>query len=556
MRNRLLFPALVGLAACAHTGARPAAEPAPAAAEPAAAPAVAAAPAAPAVAPARTDSGAAAVPVAPPAAAPAAAPAPAPVPAARDTMAEDTSDAAFLDTLQTMSFDSAPPSRPAPPAASQVAPAPADATAVGRTPMFDIDVANYAANERVQWYLDYFRGRARDHFSVYLARLGRWDAMLRSKLQAARLPQDLEFMALIESGLNPNAVSRRRAVGMWQFMSWTGKRYGLTVDSYLDERRDPWLATDAAIRMISELNDQFGSLYLAAAAYDAGPGKIQRGLNRFALEGHEGNDRYFALADERFLRRETRDYVPKIIAAAMIAKEPEKWGFVNVDRWSPLTYDSIRVTDAVGLDVLARLSDTTQEALEELNPQLVRRMTPPGRTVWVRVPAGKADSAGARLAALPPERWITHREHFVARGETLGGIAARYRVSVDDILGANRGVRARALRVGQILTIPTTGIRAADRRLYASSGVSRSARKTASSRYLLSTAARLPASRPTPVRAAAPAAGGQRTPVVRAGESAWTIARKFQVKLGALLNANGLTKTSRIKPGQTLRIPG
>ena len=534
MRTLLVLPTLVGLAACAHAGARPA--PAAAPRESAEAPAVVAATAPPAAQPAQPDSGHAAATPAPAASTPlptGAAPAPG------DTAAADSADEAFLDTLRTMSFDSATGAAPVAAEHKETAP-PGPIPSTPTPPMFDIEVANYAANERVQWYLDYFRGRARDHFETYLARLGRFDVMLRSKLQAAKLPQDLEYMALIESGMNPNAVSRRRAVGLWQFMSWTGKRYGLTVDPWVDERRDPWLATDAAIRMISELNDQFGSLYLAAAAYDAGPGKIQRGLNRFALDGQEGNDRFFALADERFLRRETRDYVPKIIAAAMIAKEPEKWGFLNIDRWSPLTFDSMRVGDAVGLDVLARLADTTQEAMEELNPQLVRRMTPPGRTVWVRVPKGKAESAAARLAVLPPELRITHREHYVARGETLGAIAMRYRVSVDDILSSNRGLRARSLQVGQRLVIPTTGVRPAIRTASASA----TPRRAAPRRYLLSTAARLPA------------AGTLRVHVVRAGESAWGIARKFQVELGALLRENGLTKASLIKPGQTLRIPG
>jgi membrane-bound lytic murein transglycosylase D len=317
------------------------------------------------------------------------------------------------------------------------------------------------------------------------------------------------------------------------------------VDPWVDERRDPWRATEAAIRMISELNQQFGSLYLAAAAYDAGPGKIQRGLHRYDLAGHEGNDLFFALADERFLRRETRDYVPKIIAAAMIAKEPEKWGFTGIERWVPLRYDSIRVTDAVGLDVLARLSDTTQEAMEELNPQLVRRVTPSGRTVWVRVPVGRADSAAQRLGVLPPERRVTHREHYVSSGETLGGIAMRYRVSVDDILGANRDVRPRSLRVGQRLVIPTAGILPASRASYASAAPRRPAAARAAPRqYMLSTAARLPTT------------GTRRVHIVQSGESAWTISRKFQVPLGALLRENGLTKRSLIKPGQAIRIPG
>ncbi len=377
--------------------------------------------------------------------------------------------------------------------------------------------------------------------------VGRYEALVRARLRAARMPQDLVYLAVIESGMNPNAVSRRRAVGMWQFIAGTARRYGLTVDPWVDERRDPWKSTDAAIRMLSELEDRFGSLYLAAAAYDAGPGKIQRGLNRYDFGETQGNDLFFALSDERFLRRETKDYVPKLIAAAILAKEPARWGFTDVERWAPLTYDSIQVSYAVGLDVLARLADTTQEAMEELNPQLVRRVTPPGRTAWVRVPLGREDSAAARLAVLPPDKRLTHVEHWVSRGETLGGIAMRYRVSVEDILAANRGVRARALRIGQHLVIPTSGVRGSRSALAARSDAPRPSRSSlARSRYLLSTEARLPAAAPS---------GGPRVHVVREGESMWTISRQYQVPLDSLLRQNGLTRRSLIKPGMSIRIP-
>ena len=413
----------------------------------------------------------------------------------------------------------------------------------------------YATNERVQYYIDYFRGRARDHFEVYLDRLGRWESLVRAKLIAAHMPQDLVYLAVIESGMNPLAVSRRRAVGLWQFMAPTGRRYGLTVDSWMDERRDPWRATDAAIRMLSELNDRFGSLYLAAAAYDAGPGKIERGLDRYDF-GRQGNDLFFALADERFLRRETRDYVPKLIAAAMIAKEPEKWGFDHVDRWDPLRYDSVEVDDAVGLDVVARLADTTTDAILELNPQFIRRVTPPSRTVWVRVPRGRADSAAARLAVLPPEHRVTFVEHAVARGETLGQIAAHYHVTVDLILSSNRGVKPRSLTVGRVLIIPTSGIapsRWSSRRGLAGTRSAAGLRRTPP--VLLSSVARV--SRKHSAAPPAAAATGSRTVhIVRAGESAYSIARTFGVPLDALLKSNGLTKHSRIKVGQAIRIPG
>jgi membrane-bound lytic murein transglycosylase D len=546
MRKSLILPTLLGLAACARAGGGPMPSPVTSVAPLPAPPAAAAPPGAPAL---RADSGRA--PTTPRQATPSF-----PTPTARSTVHDTSSDAAFLDTLRFLSADSAIAARQAAPGGAgreettRLAAGPPPASA----PAYDIEVAAYASNDRVRYYLDYFAGRARGHFQIYLARLGRYDALLRSRLQAAHLPQDLVYMALIESGMNPNAVSRRRAVGLWQFIAGTGKRYGLTVDPWVDERRDPWRATEAAIRMISELNDQFGSLYLAAAAYDAGPGKIQRGLNRYDLGGRAGNDRFFALADERFLRRETRDYVPKIIAAAIIAKEPEKWGFGPIEPWRPLRFDSVRVADAVGLDVLARLADTSQEAMEELNPQLVRRVTPPGRTVWVRVPPGRSDSMAARLAVLPPDRRVSHFDHDVSRGETLGAIASKYHVSVDDILGANRGVRPRSLSVGQRLVIPTPGLRPAVRPAYAEAAThgraagprlvaAGRAARPAPSRYLLSTAARLPNT------------GTRRVHIVRSGESVWIISRQFQVPLEGLLRENGLTRRSLIKPGQALRIP-
>lgn len=547
MLKRLCVLALIGLAGCAHRGAG--GGPEPVAPEQAGSQLAAASDSGPpvVVAPAADSAGASS------ASSQAAAPSPSTtVPAKHDT----STDAAFLDTLHTLTADSALATRPAPPAAAArpdsaplMAPhvlAAVTATAPGPAPesvaRWDIQVDKYAANERVQYYLDYFRTRGRDHFVVYLARLGRYEALVRAKLQAARLPQDLVYLALIESGMNPNAVSRRRAVGMWQFIAETGRRYGLTVNPWVDERRDPWLATDAAIRMISELNDRFGSLYLAAAAYNAGPGKIQRGLNRYDFGEVQRNDLYFALADERFLRRETRDYVPKLIAAALICKQPEKWGFDHIERWDPLRFDSMQVAGAVGLDVLARLADTTLEGMEDLNPQLVRDVTPPGRTVWVRIPVGRGDSAAARLAVLAPQRRLTHVDHYVSRGETLGQIAMMYHVSVDDIVGANRGVRARSLRPGQRLVIPTSGGRRAVSVSYASAAPRRAA-ATSRPGYLLSTAARLREG------------GTRRVHIVQPGESPWTISRQFQVPLDALLKENGLNKRSLIKPGQTIRIP-
>jgi membrane-bound lytic murein transglycosylase D len=543
---RLAALAILGCAGTLACSRQPPVAVAPAPAPPAA-PAVAAAP--PLAAPPEAAGTASAVAAGTTVGSPSAAP-------ASDTVSEDE----FLDTLRSLSADSA--ARPREQLSAEVVRLeaaalfgpPSAATSAAAT--WDIDVATYAQNGRVQAYIEYFTGPARRHFEIYLSRLARYEPMIRERLRDGGLPQDLVYLALIESGMNPNAVSRSRAVGMWQFIQPTGVRYGLDVDPWVDERRDPFLSTDAAVRFLRELNNRYGSLYLAAAAYNSGPGKIDRGLNRYDFGALAGNDVFFALAEEPYLRRETKDYVPKLIAAAIIAKQPERYGFTAIVPLAPLVYDSVRVTDAVGLDVLARLSDTTQSALEDLNPQLVRRLTPPGRTVWVRVPVGRAATVPARLATVPARERITHLVHVIRRGETLGAISRLYHVSVDDITTANRGLAPRALRIGRELVIPTSGVTSAIRSIArGESRASTSARRPARAGAVATR--RAATVRRTPVLASVVPTVTRRTVhVVRSGETLSAIAVRFGVPLTSLLEANRLTMRSRIKPGDAIRIPG
>ena len=329
---------------------------------------------------------------------------------------------------------------------------------VGETPTFDIDVTSYAANRRVLQYLEFFQVDARDRFAIWLSRLTRYEGMIRERLRAKGLPEDLVYLTLIESGLSNSAVSRARAVGMWQFVAGTARLYGLTVDPWVDERRDPFKATDAAVNYLSDLVQRLGSVYLAAAAYNAGEGRITRGVRRLPGESDSLTDEtFFQLADRRYLRRETRDYVPKLIAAALVAKQPDRYGFTDIPPVPPLAFDEIRVPDATGLDVLAQLADTTTAALLELNPQFVRGVTPPGREVTVRVPRGRGTLVAERFDTLPVTARITFVDHYVARGQTLSDIAHQYRVSLTTIQGANPWLKPRALRVGQRLIIPMSG---------------------------------------------------------------------------------------------------
>jgi len=398
---------------------------------------------------------------------------------------------------------------------------------------FDIDVSTFAGNRRVLEYLEFFQLDARDRFEIWLSRLGRYEGMIRERLRARGLPEDLVYLTLIESGLSNTAVSRARAVGMWQFIAGTGRMYGLEIDPWLDERRDPFKATDAAVSHLQDLVQRLGSVYLAAAAYNAGAGRIEREIARLPGEPDSVDDQtFFEIADRRNLRRETRDYVPKLIAAALIAKQPARYGFTDIQRMPPLLFDEVSIPDATGLDVLARLADTSVAALLELNPQFVRGITPPARTVVVRVPRGTGAGVAERYADLPINERVTFVDHYVTTGQTLSGIAQRYRVTVTMLQAANPHLRAHALRVGQRIIVPMSG-RVVPRAAWSVPPEPRVRRVSSRLRTV---------------------SYGTRHRVA-AGETASAIARQHGVGLAALLEANDLTMRSVIRPGDVLRIP-
>ena len=395
---------------------------------------------------------------------------------------------------------------------------------------FDIDITSFAANQRVLEYLRFFQVDARDRFEIWLSRLGRYEGMIRERLRNKGLPEDLVYLTLIESGLSNTAVSRARAVGMWQFMSATGRLYGLQIDPWMDERRDPFKATDAAVNHLADLVQRFGSVYLAAAAYNAGAGHVARGVRRLPGQTDTLTDHiFFELRDRRYLHRETRDYVPKLIAAALIAKQPARYGFTGIEGMAPLVFDEVLVPDATGLDVLARLADTAVAALLELNPHFVRGITPPGRSVTVRVPRGRGGIVAEGYAELPVNERITFVDHYVTRGETVGQIALRYGVSQAMIEGANPRLQPRALRVGQRIIVPMSG------------------------RVVPPSAWSVPPE--TRYRRVASAGPGGRTYRVRRGDTLTSIARSFRVRLSTLLSVNGLTMGSTIRAGEVIRIP-
>ena len=377
-------------------------------------------------------------------------------------------------------------------------------------PTYDIDVESFADRDRVMYYEDYFLGPARERFNIWLGRKPLYEGMIRERFRALGIPEDLVYLALIESGFSNTAVSRANAVGMWQFIASTARNYDLKIDTWVDERRDPFKATEAAGRHLRDLYERFGSWYLAAAAYNGGPGRVSRGIQRLGGAAETPSDEtFFDLSERRYLRRETRDYVPKLIAAVLVAKEPLRHGFDSIPEYPPFVFDEVTVPDATGLDVLAQLADTTARALMDLNRHYVRGVTPPDRTSIVRVPRGTGTKVAQRYLELPPGERVNFVEHKIRRGDTLGEIAQGYGVSVALIRAANNNVDPRRLRIGQRLVIPVS----AAARTRATQG--RAPRPTAS-------------------------VSGVRYHTVRSGESLWTISQRYSVRINDIRRWNGI----------------
>lgn len=323
--------------------------------------------------------------------------------------------------------------------------------------------ATLLARPEVARYLRYFTGPGRDRMARWLSRGTRYRSQIESGLDKEGLPEEFAYLPLIESGFSNTAVSKAGAVGMWQFIPETARAYGLRVDGWVDERRDADRATDAAIRHIRDLSRTFGDPLLAAAAYNGGTGRVSRSLARLRglpLGGDSlpGRD-FFALAGQGLLARETRDYVPQLLAAAEIGRDPSRYGF-SVDTLAPLAVDSVRVGRSIDLGRAERALGLDQLTLAALNPHFVRGVTPPGGS-WLRVPAG-AEGVESRLAALPSVVAARHESRArvlgtlvrVKRGETLRDIALRHGVDERALRRVNALPAWYRLRAGQALRLP------------------------------------------------------------------------------------------------------
>jgi membrane-bound lytic murein transglycosylase D len=380
-------------------------------------------------------------------------------------------------------------------------------------PRFDFPVVE---NDKVRYFIDYFSGRARGTFKLWLERSGRYLPMMRRIFAEAGLPQDLAYLAMVESGFNDKAYSWAHAVGPWQFIASTGKRFGLQSDWWRDERRDPEKATRAAASFLASLYDQFdGDWYLAVASYNAGPGKLRQAIKRYKTRD------FWQLCRGKYLRTETKNYLPKLLAALIIAKQPHKYGFDDLDYQQPLEYDTAVLPSSTDLEVIARLSGSDYQLIKRLNPELRRWCTPPGgKDYEVRLPAGSATGFVAGYAELPKNQRANYVRHKIRSGDTLLALAARYGVRVKDIRRLNSVRNSRTLQIGRNLIVP----------------LNPSASGKAPLRELKDDYKRSRRSYYT----------------VRSGDSLWSISRRFGVSEKQLRVWNRLGWSNVIQPGQRL----
>ena len=366
-------------------------------------------------------------------------------------------------------------------------------------------------NAPVEALIDYFVAKERERFGMWIARSGRYLPMIQRIFRERGLPEELAYTAMIESGFSPRAVSRVGAKGMWQFMEATGRRYGLVIDRWLDERLDPVKSTMAAAEYLGDLYGLFGHWFLAQAGYNAGEARVGRAIQRARTSD------FWALTQTRHLPDETKLFVPQILAAAVITRAPTRYGF-DVTLESPLAYDEVTTRRALDFDTIATLAGVSVEQIRDLNPALLARITPPFGSYTLRLPPGTGARFEAALQAAPPSSlptWVVHR---IGRNQSLAEIARLYRVTTQRLSELNHLPSGR-LRGIRELVVPAVVA-------------------------------------PSVVHVAQAASGGgaPRVVVVRKGDTLFAIAARYRVTPQALARLNGMDLDDPLAVGARLRL--
>ncbi|MFT5582688.1 MAG: membrane-bound lytic murein transglycosylase D [Cognaticolwellia sp.] len=436
---------------------------------------------------------------------------------------------------------------------------------------FDIPMV---VNPQVEKWMRYFLGRGKGHFERYLSRRGRYQEMIHAQLKEAEMPLDLLFLSMMESGFSNTARSYASAVGLWQFMTPTGRAYGLRIDYWSDERTDPEKSTAAAIKYLRDMHELQGDWYLAWASYNAGPGRISSACRK------HGTRNFWVVAEQETLAVETRNYVPKILAAAILGKHPERYGF-DFEAQDALVYDSVTVKGAYSVDVLAKLSGADTESLVQLNPALLRGATPPNGETEVRIPRGTKDAFLVAIDELPEQKAVSFQRHEVRQGESLGSISTKYGVNLDALVRMNKIRDANHIYPGMELVIPMdpTGEVPAELSPQVKSGTKKPAAKTThtvrtgetlaaiATAYGISTeqlvrdndlgnADHIEVGQKLGIIGGSPQSTKKLTYTIKRGDTVSEIAGEFGVTTAQIMEWNGLKSATAIVPGQKLKLYG
>jgi len=452
----------------------------------------------------------------------------------------------------------------------------------GATYDFPIDL-----NDKVLTWVSLFTTTKRGFMENALGRASVYMPMIRQVFAEEGVPSDLAYLAVIESGFRNEAKSRAKAVGMWQFIRSTGRIYGLTGNAWVEERRDPVKSARAAARYLKRLYEVSGDWYLAASGYNAGPLTLERAIQNL------GTRNFWDLARSRWLRTETKNYVPELCAAILVGRNPERYG-LTIAPLAPYVYETVTVPAMTSLAVLARCAGTDSATLKALNPELLRGSTPPG-SYTLRVPPGRALECTRQLARMPAGRRLDFQHYTVRRGDTLAKVAKRFKLAPEDLLDAN-DITARQFKPGKRLLVPPAPSLALDERDIApriervkllgdrpleplpvvpvdpapvaaetatvvaspeSAPAPVATPGTVEALPPSSTAAQAvsPAKVDPPVAAAEPEPAAQATYRARPGDTLAKIARARRIPLGQLMRLNP-DAAKALHPGDMVRLPG
>lgn len=312
--------------------------------------------------------------------------------------------------------------------------------------------SNETAIKAVERNIRLFAEKLRDRFSLWLERSSRYIDIMKDILRERGMPEDLVFLPIIESGFNPNAYSPANAVGPWQFIASTAKRYGLVIDWWRDERKDPIKSTHAAASYLRDLYNMFGSWKLALAAYNAGEGRIAKAIKR------SDNNDFWYLKENKKIPAETQEYVPRYIAASLIASSPDDYGFYDLVYHEPLMYDEVTINSPVDIEIIAQCAETTVKEIRDLNPELRRWSTPPNlKEYTIRIPFGSKEVFLENLSKIPENKRFSYDIYVVKKGDTIKKISKKTGIPIEAILALNSLTGLEKPKIGEKLKLPPDG---------------------------------------------------------------------------------------------------